>query len=155
MDRLFFPRVPRPGRAATSEPARLTGRLRSFPSCVVLPFLLIAACFGTLFLSCYGPVLFGDRQFGYRDARSTITRSISGCRTSGTQVDGRSGSAKKTPVCRFWETRPRQCRSGKLIFAMMPYEWGARVYIVTHTALAFVAMLVLMRSWRISWIGST
>ena len=43
---------------------------------------------------------------------------------------------------------------GKLVFAVLPYAWGARIYIVMHTALAFVAMLVLLRSWGISWSGS-
>ena len=43
---------------------------------------------------------------------------------------------------------------GKLIFAMMPYAWGARVYVMAHTALAFLAMLILMRSWQTSWVGS-
>ena len=43
---------------------------------------------------------------------------------------------------------------GKLVFAILPYAWAARVYVVVHTALAFVAMLVLMRSWRTSWVGS-
>jgi hypothetical protein len=33
-----------------------------------LPFLLILVCFATLFLCCYAPALFDDRQFGYRDA---------------------------------------------------------------------------------------
>ena len=42
----------------------------------------------------------------------------------------------------------------KVIFALFPYAWGARLYIVAHTALAFVAMLVLMRSWGTSWTGS-
>ena len=31
-------------------------------------FILILACFATLFLIGYAPVLFADRQFGYRDA---------------------------------------------------------------------------------------
>ena len=43
---------------------------------------------------------------------------------------------------------------GKLVFAVLPYAWGARLYVVSHTALAFVAMLVLMRSWSTSWVGS-
>ena len=33
-----------------------------------LTFILIFICFIGLFLSCYAPVLFFDRQFGYRDA---------------------------------------------------------------------------------------
>ncbi len=43
---------------------------------------------------------------------------------------------------------------GKLVFAVLPYAWGARIYIVAHSALAFLTMLVLMRSWSTSWIGS-
>ena len=43
---------------------------------------------------------------------------------------------------------------GKLIYAVLPYAWGRRVYVVAHTVLAFVAMLVLMRSWQVSWTGS-
>ena len=30
--------------------------------------VLVLSCFGALFLTCYGPVLFMDRQFGFRDA---------------------------------------------------------------------------------------
>ena len=42
---------------------------------------------------------------------------------------------------------------GKLVFAVLPYAWGARVYIVAHSALAFLGMLVLMRSWGTRWFG--
>ena len=43
---------------------------------------------------------------------------------------------------------------GKLVFAVLPYAWGARVYIVAHSALAFFGMLVLMRGWGTTWFGS-
>ena len=43
---------------------------------------------------------------------------------------------------------------GKLVFAVLPYAWAARIYIVAHSALAFLTMLVLMRSWGTSWFGS-
>jgi hypothetical protein len=43
---------------------------------------------------------------------------------------------------------------GKLVFAILPYPWAARVYIIEHSLLAFVAILVLMRSWATSWVGS-
>ena len=42
----------------------------------------------------------------------------------------------------------------KVVFALVPYAWGARLYIVAHTAVAFFAMLVLLRSWGTSWTGS-
>jgi Bacterial membrane protein YfhO len=43
---------------------------------------------------------------------------------------------------------------GKVVFALLPYAWAARVYIVVHSALAFAAMIVLMRSWGTTWFGS-
>ena len=43
---------------------------------------------------------------------------------------------------------------GKLIYALLPYPWAARIYIIAHTVLAFVAMLLAMRSWGVSWAGS-
>ena len=42
-----------------------------------LPFILIPACFATLFLGCYAPVLFGDRQFAYRDACPVLLPALS------------------------------------------------------------------------------
>jgi hypothetical protein len=42
----------------------------------------------------------------------------------------------------------------KVIYAALPYAWAARLYVVAHTALAFAGMLVLLRSWGTSWVGS-
>ena len=44
---------------------------------------------------------------------------------------------------------------GKLIYAALPYAWGARLYAVAHSALAFAGMLALMRSWGTSRAGSS
>jgi hypothetical protein len=119
-------------------------------------FLLILACFGTLLLICYAPVLFGDRQFGYRDAAQYYYPLY-----QRVQAEWNAG---RWPL---WEREENAgmpllgnptaavLYPGKLIFAMMPYAWGARIYVVAHTALAFVSMLVLLRSWQASWVGST
>ena len=119
------------------------------------PFILILACFATLFLSCYAPALFGDRQFGYRDAAQYYYPLY--------QRVQEEWNAGRWPL---WEREENAgmpllgnptaavLYPGKLIFAMMPYAWGARVYVVAHTALAFVTMLILMRSWQTSWVGS-
>src|SRR5207245_9955418 len=37
----------------------------------------------------------------------------------------------------------------------VPYPLGARLYVMAHTLLAFAAVVALMRSWEISWVGST
>ena len=42
---------------------------------------------------------------------------------------------------------------GKILFAILPYAWGLRSYIVAHEFLAFGAMLALTRSWGVSWTG--
>ncbi len=38
---------------------------------------------------------------------------------------------------------------GKLIYAVMPYAWAARVYVIAHIFLAFAAMRALLRSWGV------
>src|SRR4029077_13938975 len=105
--------------------------------------------------SCFAPALFGNRQFGYRDAVQYYYPLY--------QRVQDEWNAGRWPL---WEREENAgmpllgnptaavLYPGKLVFAIMPYAWGARVYIVAHTALAFVTMLVLMRSWQTSWVGS-
>jgi len=117
--------------------------------------VLVFVCFGSLFLLCYSPALFQGRQFGFRDAghfyyplHERVQEEWNQGRwplwepeeNAGMPLLGNPTAAVLYPV--------------KLVFAVMPYAWGARIYIVMHTALAFVAMLVLLRSWGISWSGS-
>ena len=117
--------------------------------------ILIFVCFGSLFLLCYAPALFQGRQFGFRDAghfyyplHQRVQEEWNQGRwplwepeeNAGMPLLGNPAAAVLYP--------------GKLVFAVLPYAWGARIYIVMHTALAFVAMLVLLRSWGISWSGS-
>jgi hypothetical protein len=117
--------------------------------------LPIAASFATLSLACYGLVLFGDRQFGYRDAAAyyyPLHQYV--------QSEWRAGRwplwepAENAGMPLLGNPSAAVLYPGKLIFAIMPYAWGARIYIVVHSALAFASMLVLMRSWAISWAGS-
>jgi hypothetical protein len=117
--------------------------------------MLVFVCFGSLFLLCCGPALFQGRQFGLRDAghfyyplHQRVQEEWNQGRwplwepeeNAGIPLLGNPAAAVFYP--------------GKLVFAVLPYAWGARIYIVMHTALAFVAMLGLMRSWGISWSGS-
>jgi hypothetical protein len=118
--------------------------------------LLILTCFAALFLICYAPTLFLDRQFGFRDSahyyyplNQRVQEEWNQGRwplwepeeNSGMPLLGNPTAAVLYP--------------GKLIFAVMPYAWGARVYIMAHSALAFFAMLLLMRSWGTTWFGSS
>jgi hypothetical protein len=117
--------------------------------------IIVLACFGALFLTAYGAALFGGGQFGYRDAghfyyplHERVQAEWNAGRwplwepeeNAGMPLLGNPAAAVLYP--------------GKVVFAILPYPWAARVYIVAHTALAFVAMLVLQRSWQTSWVGS-
>ncbi len=120
-----------------------------------LLIFLVFGCFAALFLGCFFPVFVSDRQFGFRDAAHYYYPLYQ--RVQKEWEEGR------TPL---WEPEENAgmplmgnptaavLYPGKLIYAALPYAWGARVYIVAHTLLAFVAMLCLMRSWRVSWTGS-
>lgn len=116
---------------------------------------LIAACFAALFLACYAPVLFQNRQFGYRDAAhyyyplyERVEAEWNAGRTplwepeenGGMPIVGNPTAAVFYPV--------------KIIYRLFPYPWAARLYVIVHTALAFVAALALLRSWGTSWTGS-
>jgi Bacterial membrane protein YfhO len=117
--------------------------------------ILIVCCFAALFLICYGPALLLNRQFGYRDAGQYYYPLYQHVQSE--------WSRGRWPL---WEPEENSgmpllgnptaavLYPGKLVFALLPYEWGARVYIVSHTALAFLSMLVMMRSWGTSWFGS-
>ncbi len=101
-------------------------------------FILIFTCFTALFLVCYAPALFLDRQFGYRDAghyyyplNQRVQEEWNQGRwplwepeeNAGMPLVGNPTAAVFYP--------------GKLVFAVLPYAWAARVYIVAHSALAF------------------
>lgn len=116
---------------------------------------LILSCFGAAFLACYAPAILQDRQFAHRDAADyyyPLNRRV--------QAEWDAG---RWP---FWEPEENAGMPllgnptaavfypGKLIFAALPYAWGARVYIIAHSALALLGMYVLMRSWDTSRHGS-
>jgi hypothetical protein len=42
----------------------------------------------------------------------------------------------------------------KVIYGVLPYAWAARIYPVAHTVVAMLGMVVLLRSWGSSWVGS-
>jgi hypothetical protein len=122
----------------------------------IFTFILSLICFAALFLCCYAPVFFADRQFGYRDVGHfyyPLHQRV--------QAEWNAG---RWPL---WEPEENAgmpllgnptaavLYPGKLVFAVLPYAWAARVYIVSHTAIAFVTMLVLMRGWGTSWVGSS
>jgi len=120
-----------------------------------LTIALISGCFCGLFLLCFGAALWGGGQFGYRDAAHFYYPLY-----QRVQAEWQQG---RWPL---WEPEENSgipllgnptaavLYPGKLIYALLPYAWAARLYIIAHVALAFGAMLAAMRSWQVSWVGS-
>ncbi len=116
---------------------------------------LLLACFGCLFLLCFGRALWGGGQFGYRDAGHFYYPLYQRVQAEWQQ--------NRWPL---WEPEENSgipllgnptaavLYPGKLIYALLPYAWAARLYIMAHVALAFGAMLLAMRGWHVSWVGS-
>ncbi|AMV39185.1 YfhO family protein [Planctomyces sp. SH-PL62] len=117
--------------------------------------LLVFGCLAALLLACFHRVLLDGHQFAYRDAAhfyyplyERVQREWDAGRwplwepeeNSGMPLMGNPTAAVLYP--------------GKVVYAVLPYAWAARLYIVGHVALAFAAMLALMRSWKVSWTGA-
>jgi Bacterial membrane protein YfhO len=119
------------------------------------PFGVGFACLLGLLYACFGSVLFRGEQFAFRDAGHfyyplylKVQQEWNAGRVplwspeenSGMPLLGNPTAAVLYP--------------GKLIYALLPYAWGARLYIIAHVLLAVAGMYVLMRSWGISQTGS-
>ena len=111
-------------------------------------------CFTFLVVACYGGALFGGGQFAFRDAAHFYYPLYYRVQ--------QEWAAGHLPL---WEPRENSgmpllgspmaavLYPGKIFFAILPYAWGLRSYIVAHEFLAFGAMLALTRSWGVSWTG--
>jgi hypothetical protein len=119
-------------------------------------WVVIGICFAGLFLACFGQVLFRGHQFAYRDSGHFYYPLY--------QHVQKEWNAGRWPP--LWEPEENGgmpllgnptaavLYPGKIIYALLPYPWAARVYVIAHTALAFAAMLCLMRSWNASWTAA-
>ncbi len=113
------------------------------------------ACLLGLILAFFGSVLFRGEQFSFRDAGhfyyplyQRVQQEWSAGRiplwspeeNSGMPLLGNPSAAVLYP--------------GKILYALLPYAWGARLYAIAHVLLAVVGMYALMRSWEVSQTGS-
>lgn len=117
--------------------------------------LLGLACLLTLLLVCFGPALFRGEQFAYRDAGHFYYPLY--------KVVQEEWDAGRVPLWNPWENggmpllgQPTSAvlYPGKLLYAGVPYAWGARLYTIAHVLLALGAMFALMRHWQVSRTGS-
>jgi hypothetical protein len=117
--------------------------------------IVIAGCLLALLCACYGNVLLRGRQFGYRDAAHFYYPLY--------QRVQDEWNAGRWPL---WEPEENGgmpllgnptaavLYPGKIVYAVLPYPWAARLYVVAHTLLALAGMFVLLRSWGTDPTGS-
>ncbi|MEW4571334.1 hypothetical protein AB1L88_25960 [Tautonia sp. JC769] len=117
--------------------------------------LLGLACLLTLLIVCFGPALFRGEQFAYRDAGHFYYPLY--------KVVQDEWDAGRVPLWNPWENggmpllgQPTSAvlYPGKLLYAGVPYAWGARLYTIAHVLLALGAMFALMRHWRVGRTGA-
>ncbi len=119
----------------------------------VLP-LVGSGCFLGLLLVCYRPVLFNDAQFASANASYfypldlRVRQEWDAGRWPLWDAGHNGGEPLLgNPMCAV-------LYPGKVLYRLLPYAWAARVYVIAHTCLAFLGMLVLGRSLGVSWAGS-
>src|SRR3954464_5516649 len=106
------------------------------------------ACVLALSFACYRAVLFEGGQFAYRDAAHYYYPLY--LRVQQEWDAGRWPlwePARNGGMPLLGDPTAAVLYPGKVIYAPLPYAWGARLYVVAHTALAFLGMLALARSW--------
>src|SRR5262245_19257718 len=111
---------------------------------------LVAACVLALGLACFGPVLFGARQFSYRDAGTfyyPLERRVQQEWNAGRWPLWEPEENGGTPL--LGNPSAAVFYPGKFLY-VFSYAWAARLYVVVHVGLAFAAMLALLRSWGVS-----
>jgi len=118
--------------------------------------LLVGGVLTVLVPWCFGEALFGGGQFGFRDAGHFYYPLY--------QRVQAEWDHERWPL---WEPEENAgmpllgnptaavLYPGKLLHALLPFPWATRIYTISHVVLAFAAMLALMRSWEVSWEGST
>ncbi len=117
---------------------------------------LAVGAVAALTLACFHPVLLRDRQFGFRDAGHHYYPLY-----LRVQQEWQAG---RLPLWDPWENGGQPLLGnptaavlypGKLIYALAPYPWAVRLYVVGHVLLAFGGCVGLLRGWGVSGIGAT
>jgi hypothetical protein len=116
--------------------------------------LLVGSCV-MLFLTCFWGVIFGGQQFAFRDVAHfyyPLYWRIQQQWASGQLPLWEPGANGGMPL--LGSPVAAVLYPGKIIFALVPFAWGMRLYVLAHLALALVAMITLARTWGLSATGA-
>ena len=124
------------------------------PHRIALPLVGLTSAL-VLLLVCFRRVLFEDGQFAHFDAAFFYYPLY--LRVQQEWAAGRwplwdPGQNGGTPL--LGNPVAAVFYPGKFIYALFPYAWAARLYIIAHTMLALAGMVALCRSCGVSGAGS-
>jgi hypothetical protein len=119
-------------------------------------YILAVACLAGLGVTCFEGALFGGGQFAFRDAARfyyPLYHRVQEEWGAGRLPLWEPGQNGGTPL--LGSPMAAVLYPGKVLFALAPYAWAVRLYVVAHVILAFWAMLALARCWGVSRTGAT
>jgi hypothetical protein len=108
-----------------------------------------------LFVACFGGVIFGGQQFGFRDAAHfyyPLYQRVQEQWASGQLPLWEPGANGGMPL--LGSAMAAVLYPGKVLFALFPYAWALRLYVLAHVAIAFGAMIALGRTLGLSSTGT-
>lgn len=120
------------------------------------PLVLGMGCTAVLAVACFQAILFAGHAFAYRDAGHFYDPLH--------RVVRNEWAAGRWPVWNPWQNAGSPLLGmptaavlypGKLLHAVLPYEWASRWYVIGHVLLAQAGMFSLGRSLGASRTGST
>jgi hypothetical protein len=120
----------------------------------LLPLVGLLCILGLL-LYCYRMVLFADEQFGFRDAGHfyyPLHLRVQQQWEAGRWPLWEPGQNGGIPLLGY--PMAAVLYPGKLVYALMPFAWASRVYVIGHTVVACAGMFALGRSLGASAVGS-
>lgn len=106
-------------------------------------------------LVVFGPVLFRDRQFAFQDAGHyyyPLLQRVQQEWDAGRWPLWAPEASAGTPL--LGNPTAAVLYPGKAVFFLLPHPWAVRAFAVGHVALAYAAMLALLRGWRVSTTGA-
>jgi hypothetical protein len=123
--------------------------------CRAVAPVLGLGCFLALLLCCYRGVLFEEAQFASANASYFYPLDLHVQQEWGAGRwplwdPGHNGGEPLlgNPMCAVFYP-------GKVLYTLLPYAWASRAYVVAHTFIAFLGILVLGRSFGVSGAGSS
>src|SRR3984885_15405136 len=109
--------------------------------------ILGVACALALLLVCFRPVLFEDGQFVHFDAAFfyyPLYQRVQQEWAAGRWPLWDPGQNGGTPLLAI--PMAAVLYPGKVLYALLPYAWAARLYVIVHICIAFFGVLALARS---------